>query len=636
VHHERQGDDELLRHLLELAETLALPTVGTNAVRHATAPEYALFDALTCMRLGLRVGQNHPQRPRNARAFLCDEERLLRLGLPSKSLANSDAIARECRVDLTPGQVTPPDTLLPEGVGANAFLKRLCAEGLKARSMATSKAAKAQLRHEVDVVSKLQLDEFFLVVREVVAFARSRGIRCCGRGSAANSLIAYLLGITDVDSMRHHLLFERFLHEGRRGIPDIDVGFETHRRAEFIAWMHERWGEAHTAMTANTVTFGLRSAVRDMGKVLGFPLSLLDQATKHLPHTGVHHAGEFRSELSEVLGEGVALDVLLGLCAALHDGEQACPRHLSLHSDGMVLSRLPLRHVSPIQPSANGVRQVQLNKDDIEALGLIKFDVLGLRMLSVITEATQLLESVGQRAPDVDALPDGDSATYDLIQSGQTLGVFQIESPGQWNLLARSQPENFDDLVAQVALFRPGPLQGNMVHPHVSRRRGWEKVVYPHPCLEPVLRDTYGIILFQEQVLEVAHRFAGMPLQEADEFRRLMSRYSDRSEMEAMRHKFVESAIGTHAHTHYPVSLALASAVFDLVSKFVGYGFCRSHAAAFARTVYQSAYLKAHHPAAYMAAVLEHKSGFYPLHTLLEEGRMLGVRVLPPASTDQA
>jgi error-prone DNA polymerase len=231
---------------------------------------------------------------------------------------------------------------------------------------------------------------------------------------------------------------------------------------------------------------------------------------------------------------------------------------------------------------------------------------------------------------DADALPEDDDRTFKLIRSGATLGVFQIESPGQWHLLARSQPENFDDLVAQVALFRPGPLQGNMVHPYVARRRGLAQVVYPHPSLEPVLRDTYGVILFQEQVLEVAHLFAGMSLQEADEFRRLMSRFRDRGEMEAMREAFVRGAIATHAASPHPVGEPLAHAVFDLVALFVGYGFCRSHAAAFARTVYQSAYLKAHFPAAYMAAVLEHKPGFYPLQTLLEEARHLGVQVLPP------
>ena len=343
-----------------------------------------------------------------------------------------------------------------------------------------------------------------------------------------------------------------------------------------------------------------------MAKVLGYPLAL-------------------------ILGDSPALDVLCDLVEKLHE----CPRHLSLHSGGMILSRQPLRHLSPIQTSANGVRQIQFAKDDVEALGLIKFDVLGLRMLSVVSEAQNFIttsaakcngaKGANHRVLDVDDLPPDDAKTYELIRSGQTLGVFQIESPGQWNLLARSQPENFDDLVAQVALFRPGPLQGNMVHPYIARRRGWSKTYYPHASLEPVLRDTYGIILFQEQVLEVAHRFAGMNLSEADEFRRLMSKFRDRVEMEAMRDKFVNGAVNTHG-----VHRIQANNVFDLVSKFVGYGFCRSHAAAFARTVYQSAYLKAHYPAAYMAGVLEHKPGFYPTHTLLEEARILGVQVLAP------
>ena len=269
-------------------------------------------------------------------------------------------------------------------------------------------------------------------------------------------------------------------------------------------------------------------------------------------------------------------------------------------------------------------------KDDVEALGLIKFDVLGLRMLSVVTETMELLQSDTGSAPDVDNLPLDDAATFELIRAGKTMSVFQIESPGQWNLLSRTQPQVFDDLIAQVALFRPGPLQGNMVNPYVQRRRGLQKVTYPHPCLEPVLRDTYGVILFQEQVLEIAHVFAGLSLSEADEFRRLMSKFRDASEMEGMRARFVQGALAKHgAGKKHGVNEPLANWVFDAVAKFVGYGFCRSHAAAFARTVYQSAYLKAHHPAAFMAAVMEHKPGFYPLNTILEEARYCGVQILP-------
>ncbi|MEO6906705.1 MAG: hypothetical protein ABI210_02335, partial [Abditibacteriaceae bacterium] len=384
---------------------------------------------------------------------------------------------------------------------------------------------------------------------------------------------------------------------------------------------------AHTAMTANVVTFRLRMAVREMGKVLGFPLPLLDHATKLLPHAGAKYVREFRAELVEALGDSPALEVLCSLAESLDE----CPRHLSLHSGGMILSRQPLRYLSPIQTSANGVRQIQFSKDDVERLGLINFDVLGLRMLAVVSEAQSLIESTDAISTfDVDDLPDDDPATYELIRSGETLGLFQIESPGQWNLLSKVQPEHFDDLVVQVALFRPGPLQGNMVHPYILRRRGLAQVGYPHPSLESALRDTFGVILFQEQVLEVAHTFAGLTLAEADEFRKLMSKFRDPGAMESMREKFVTGAITTHQDTKYPVSNTLADRVFELVAKFVGYGFCRSHAAAFARTVYQSAYLKAHYPAQYMAGVLQHQPGFYPMQTLLEEARSLGVPVLPP------
>ncbi len=722
VHHRREGDTWVMQQCASLAESLCLPTVASNAVRHAAPRDYALFDALSCARLGLTVAQSHPARPSNDAAFLCPDKYLHSIGIPIEAIANTKAIARECSVDLLAPHVQPPHARLPEDVGAHKYLRRLCREGFYRRFPGGNAHALQVLEKELRVIGRLELDEFFLVVREVVEFARSAGIRCCGRGSAANSLVAYLLGITEVDPIRHNLLFERFLHAGRRGMPDIDVDFETHRRDEVIAWMNRRWGEAHTAMTANVITFRLRLAVREMAKVLGFPLPLIDAAGKVLPSTSARHIGEHKKELAQVLGLDVtapALQVLVGMVERLH----GCPRHLGLHSGGMILSRQPLRHLSPIQTSANGVRQIQFAKDDVESLGLIKFDVLGLRMLSVISEAQEMIrheqakeqarnetsrrmraaspwrstpaappQALGARAPrgmpmrasafgrggitvdpsrridlprsvpplqsfpavpedpaaldapstcaqepprrpklfDADALPEGDPKTYKLIRSGATLGVFQIESPGQWHLLARSQPENFDDLVAQVALFRPGPLQGNMVHPYVARRRGLAQVMYPHPSLEPVLRDTYGVILFQEQVLEVAHLFAGMSLQEADEFRRLMSRFRDRGEMEAMRDAFVASAIATHAASPHPVAEALAHAVFDLVALFVGYGFCRSHAAAFARTVYQSAYLKAHHPAAYMAAVMEHKPGFYPLQTLLEEARHLGVQVLGP------
>jgi error-prone DNA polymerase len=622
-HHERPDDPLLVHVLSEGARKHGLYCIVTNAVRHAHARGYAWHDALTCARLGLTITQPHLLRPVNDAAYLCREADLRARGLPPNAIANAKAIAGLCDVELLPGEVTPPVAHIPQGIPPLNYLRDLCRQGMKkryphARSKLWQQAAQT-LRHETNIIAELGLEEFFLVVREVIEFARSRGIRCSGRGSAANSVVAYLLGITEVDPVRHHLLFERFLHAGRKEMPDIDVDFETHRREEVIAWMEERFGPAHTAMTANVVTFRLRLAVREMAKVLGYPLWQIDKLGKVLPPTSARKVRAYRDDIAAVLGESPLLEILLGLVEQLHD----CPRHLSLHSGGMILSRQPLRYLSPVQCSANGVRQVQFSKDDVEALGLIKFDVLGLRMLSVVTEAVELLRADGEAAPDVDNLPLSDEPTFELIRAGRTMSVFQIESPGQWNLLSRTQPREFDDLIAQVALFRPGPLQGNMVNPYVQRRRGLAPVTYPHPSLEPVLKDTYGVILFQEQVLEIAHAFAGLSLAEADEFRRLMSKFRDAEEMEGMRAQFVGGAIKKHG-----VTALLANSVFDAVAKFVGYGFCRSHAAAFARTVYQTAYLKAHHPAAFMAAVMEHKPGFYPLNTILEEARHCGVRVL--------
>lgn len=622
AHRLHPDDGPLLQHMVALARDMGLPLVATNGVRYATPDDFALYDALTCVRLGLTVGDGHPERPCNDRAFLAGEGELRkRIPFP-EAFANSEAIATQCSMDLLPGEVTPPTALLPEGTDAATHLRELCLRGLEERYPPHGRPrALGQLEHELQVVVGLDLSEFFLVVHEVVSFARSRRIRHAGRGSAANSIIAYCLRITNVDPIAHHLLFERFLHRGRKGMPDIDVDFDSERRLEVIDWMEARFGADHTAMTANVNTYRARGAVREMMKVLGWDLDTIDRVTRTVGHhDSMTDLSARRADIEAITGPAPMLDVLFRLVPSL----RGCPRHLSLHNSGMILSRTPLARHSPVQTSANGVRQVQFDKDDVEALGLIKFDVLGLRMLAVISEALNLHElDTGERIP-LDDIPMDDGPTFELIRRGQTMSVFQIESPGQWNLLSRTQPRTFDDLVAEVALFRPGPLQGGMVNPYVERRAGRQRITFPHPSLRPILADTCGIILYQEQVLEVSHAFAGMSLEAADRFRTLMSKWRDPGEMESMRQQFVEGAMTTHG-----VSLELAEQVFSGVRHFVGYGFCRSHAAAFAQIVYQSAYLKAHYPAAYMAAVLQHQPGFYPMSTVLEEVKHLGVPILP-------
>lgn len=623
THQLRRGDSALNRRLRGLALEEGVPIVAASDVRYAAPEHYRRHDLLTCIRTGTTIFDRHPERPTNAEAYLRSEEDLRRIIPFPEAFDNAARIADACELNLIRGYVIPPATRLYKGISPRAFLSELCLGALLERYAPRKRErAEEQLRKELATIATLGLEEFFLVVREVVVAAREMGIRCAGRGSAANSIVAYLLGITGVDPIRHNLLFERFLHGGRKGTPDIDVDFDADRRPEVIAWMEERFGIEQTAMTANVVTYQLRMALRDVAKALGYPPHIIDRMAGVMPHHRAEGVVEFREALTEAAGgESPLLELLIEMIRGL-DG---CPRHLSLHSGGMLLSRTPLHEFTPVQVSANGVKVGQFDKEDVEALGLIKLDVLALRMLAAVSEAVELVRRHEGIELDVDALPLDDPATFELIRSGSTLGLFQIESQGQIHLLAQHQPEDFDDLISEIALFRPGPLQSGMVNPFIRRRRGLEPVRYGHPKLEPLLRDTYGIILFQEQVLEVAHKFAGMSLQEADDFRALMSKFRDPGEMEGMREKFVRGAMGNG------VDEPSANDVFDTIAHFVGFGFCRSHAAAFAKTVYQSAWLKRHHPAAFMAAIMQHRPGMYNLMTLEEEARRFGASVLLPS-----
>lgn len=621
ANHLLPGDKRRLHQLARLGKKTSVPLIATGNAYYAVRAHYRRYDLLTCIRLGETVFSPHSERPKNAEAFLRPEKELRRLVPFEEAFDRTEEIARACQVDLLPGEITPPKAQYQADCPPDEHLWNICQDRLSDRYAPDDRqTARRQLKNEVRTISELDMSEFFLVVREVVKAAEERGIRCAGRGSAANSIVAYLLGITNIDPIEHNLLFERFLHKGQEGTPDIDIDFDSDRRDEVIEWMERRFGIEQTAMTATVVTYQLRSALRDIGKALGWPISEIDELTSLVPRRSAGRVTEYSDVIQRKLDSSPLADTLINATAALAE----CPRHLGLHSGGMLLSRKPLSEYTPVQRSANGVRMAQFDKRDVEAMGLVKLDVLGLRMLATLSEAEETIRRHNEADFDVDALPRSDAQTYNLIRSGDTVGLFQIESQGQHHLLARHQPEEFQDLIAQVALFRPGPLQGNMVHPYVRRRRGKEPVSYDHPSLKPILKDTYGIILFQEQVLEVAHQFAGMPLEEADRFREEISEARDPSELEEMRKHFVEGAVENG------IPRSDAEDVFEKVSGFVGYGFCRSHAAAFAETVYQSAYMKAHHPAAFLAAVMTHRPGMYSQMTLEEEARRFGVDVRGP------
>ncbi len=680
-HHLLADSRELMQQLVWVAEAAGLRVVATNGVRYAVREDYPVYDLLTCVRLGISVDAPHVQRPRNDEASLksADEMRTLVADLPwgHEALATAAEIAASCNVVLLKGVCTAPRVPLPEGETPASHLRGLCEQGLAAR-YATAPHASAppalapdspgspqrrQMEHELEVIAQLELEEFFLVVHDIVAIARRMGIRCSGRGSAANSIVAYLLGITGVDPLQHHLLFERFLNPERRGMPDIDIDVQSDRRDELIRYIERTYTERHAAMVANVSTYRPRGAVRDAAKALGFPLPLVGALTTVLPHhRGRAELTGYRDELAQVIRSFPALDeVLRARCldrldVALNVALRmlGLPRHLSLHNGGIVLSREPLSTLLPVRISANGVRALEVDKDDVERLGLIKFDVLGLRTLGAVEEALVLIEETTGARPDVDHLPTDppDERTMRLIRAGQTLAVFQIESPGQWHLLAQTQPKSFDDLIVQTALFRPGPIQGGFVNPYVERRQAQQHrhlnvqprmqrdaVQTPwhtgrggpgdgfwtrHPVLGVILRETEGVLLFQEHILEIAHRFAGLSYAEADGFRRAMSRTRTHDEMEAMRSRFMSGACACGETEE------AAARVFEALSAFVGYGFCKSHAAEFARTIYQTAYLKAHYPAHYLAAFLSvQPAGFFPPHVIVEEARLLGIPVLP-------
>ncbi|HEY1390317.1 MAG TPA: DNA polymerase III subunit alpha [Ktedonobacterales bacterium] len=624
----------LLARMVHLAREVGLPCVASNGVRYAVAEDCQMYDLMTCIRLGIGLDAPHHERPRNTQQYLKAANELAPLFANVAPAAMNQAIrvAASCSVEMLASACTPPQMPLPAGETPATYLRKLCDEALPGYfpEEKQQKQASAQLAKELAVIGALALEEFFLVIWDIMREARRRGIRCAGRGSAANSLVAYLLGITAVDPLAHHLLFERFLNVERQTMPDIDVDVQSSRREELIGYVEATYSEQHAAMVANVVTYRLRLAVRDTAKALGFPLSLISQLTKRLPPFGrCSDIGRYEDVLWQALGKARGghqwehrLRVLLAIVPRL----EGFPRHLSLHNGGLLLTRASLTDGMVVRRSANGVRAVELDKDDVEALGYIKFDLLGLRTFDAMERCLALIEQTDGERPPVDdlSLDPPDAATMDLVRRGQTLAVFQIESPAQWNLLARTQPQTFDDLVIQTALCRPGPIQAGMIHPYIARHAGRAPVRYAYPALEPILKDTLGIVLYQEQVLEIAHIVAGLSYGDADGFRKAMSHYRTSSEMEGMRARFITGAVGQG------IPHATATRIFDEIACFVGYGFCRSHAAAFARTIYQTAWLKAHYPAHYLAAFLASQpAGFCPAATVLEEAKLLGIPVLP-------
>lgn len=618
------GDTRLCDKLVNLAKQIGIGYVATNNVHYATPEGYRLQDVLVCIKNRTTLDKSSHLRRANHEYYLksADEMAYLFSSYP-EAISNSLVIGQRCHVDLDFEEYRFSDFPAPQGETPMSYLRKLCYLGVEERYHPVSRRVIDQLEHELGVIQRMNLAGYFLIVWDIMRYARENGIPAQGRGSACDSIITYLLGITRVDPLRHNLLFERFLNEEMKGTPDIDIDVSTNHREKLIQYIYGKYGPEHTAMVCNVVTFQARNAVRDVGKALDMPQHLIDRLAKSVDSYSATNLREEALNMSEFKdsAESLPWQQFLTLCEQI----TGFPRHLSIHVGGMLVSSCPLVDIVPLEPATAPGRVVtQWNKDDIESVGLIKIDLLGLRMLSLIQEALELIKRHRNIDLNLDKIPLDDPEVYDMLCRADTIGVFQVESRAQMQTLPKLRPRCLDDLVTEVAIVRPGPLQGNMVHPYLRRRQGLEKVTYLHPRLKPILEETLGVILFQEQVLRVAVEIAGFTPAEAEQLRRAMGKQRSKTEMEKLRQRFTDGAKSRGIRDD------AASKIFSQLASFASFGFCKSHAAAFARTCYESAYLKVHYPAEFYCALLNNQPmGFYSPEVIVNDAKRYGIQVLP-------
>ncbi len=622
-HHLRSEDPWVLEGRSAMAKRCGAPLVATNQVHYHVRERRRLHDVMVAIRHRATLDESRPHLFPNAEHCLKSGEEMRPLFKGhAEALATPWDIAQQCDLELDFRKVRFPGYPVPSGETPFSFLYKLCFEGVRERYRPITPEVARRLQRELDVIEKTGLAEFFLINWDLMRFAREHGVPGQGRGSAADSIVAYVLGITRVDPIEHNLLFERFLHEEMTSTPDIDIDFSTEHREQVIQYVYDKYGWERTGMVCNVVTFQPRMAIRQVGKALGFSNELLDRLAKGVDRW-------FTEDVEDSMTDAVpppdmrpkSWQQFLELCREVID----FPRHLSIHNGGMLVTGEPLVDIVPVEPATmEGRRVVQFNKDDVEDLGLIKMDMLGLRTLSVIAEALELIKDTAGVRLDLDLLPLNDPKVFEMCSAADTIGVFQIESRAQMQTLPRTRPNSFNDLVVEVAIIRPGPIQGNAVHPYIRRKQGREPVTYPHPLLEPILKDTLGVILYQEQIIEIAMRVAGMTPSGADGFRRAMTRHLNHVEMSSLEGGFIAGCLANG------VPREVADQLFAAVQGFAVYGFCRSHAAAFARTSYETAWLKLNHPVEFGCGLLNNQPmGFYHPSVLVEDLKRHGVTVLP-------
>ncbi|MGC4365414.1 error-prone DNA polymerase [Hydrogenophaga sp. R2] len=622
VEQQRALDDELWLHRLRQSSALtAVPLVAVGDVQMHVRSRKPLHDVMTATRLGRPLSECGLALQPNAERHLRSRLVLGRCFPPDLLAATLDVAAR-CHFSLDELRYQYPDEVVPAGHTPASWLRQLVDRGARWRwPQGTPAAVQRQIEHELGLIGELRYEHYFLTVHDIVAFARSQGILCQGRGSAANSVVCFCLGITEVDPARLSVLFERFISKERNEPPDIDVDFEHERREEVIQYLYRRYGRERAALTAAVICYRPRSALRDVGQALGIEADALARLTRSLGWwDGTQVPPERLQEAGLDPGDR-QVTLLLELAGQL----VGMPRHLSQHTGGFVLTRGPLTDLVPVQNARMAGRTViEWDKDDLDTMGLLKVDVLALGMLTALRKSLELIGQRRGRPMALQDIPDGDEPTYDMVCAADTVGVFQIESRAQMAMLPRLRPRTFYDLVIEIALVRPGPIQGGAVHPYLDRRQGKALVSYPSPALEQALGRTLGVPVFQEQCMQIAILAAGFTPGEADGLRRAMGAWKRRGGLGHYGQRLVD---GLLANGYTP---AFADAVVEQVKGFSSYGFPESHAASFALLVYASCWIKCHHPAEFLAAMINSQPlGFYTPRQLVADAQRHGVVVLP-------
>ncbi len=614
------GEQEQLQHLQTIHRQTGIPLVASGDVHMHIRGRRALQDLLTAIRLNVTVANAGYALYPNGERHLRRREVLANLYTP-QWLDATQTIAAQCRFSLDELRYEYPEDLVPPGQSASDYLRQLTESGIRQHwPQGIPPALRQQIEHELQLISELKYEHFFLTVHDIVHFARRHGILCQGRGSAANSAVCYCLGITAVDPARSNMLFERFISRERDEPPDIDVDFEHQRREEVMQYIYEKYGRHRAALAATLITYRHKSALRDTGKALGLDPEQIERLSNALvwwdKNIGEEHLRAAGFEPGNPL-----IQRLLILAREL----QGFPRHLSQHVGGFVIARDQLSRLVPIENAAMQDRTIiQWDKNDIEALGLLKVDCLALGMLSVISRCFSLLQRHKGKALNMNLIPANDHDTYRMIQRADTVGVFQIESRAQMNMLPRLKPRTFYDLVIQIAIVRPGPIQGDMVHPYLRRRFGQEPISYPSDEVEAVLKRTLGVPIFQEQVIELAMVAAGFSGGEADQLRRAIGAWRSTDQLETFQQRLIDGMRKRGYNEEF------AQQIFKQIKGFGEYGFPESHSASFAHLAYVSAWLKCHHPEVFACALLNSQPmGFYSPSQLVQDAQRHRVTVLP-------